>query len=88
MVSTYPKGWVALFINSILSHTHRDHRSHELQTCVFSAQWYHCTNPTVYPQPELFKPERWLVDDADALHAMNRHLVVFSNGSRNCIGQK
>ncbi|KAK7740125.1 hypothetical protein SLS63_001325 [Diaporthe eres] len=57
------------------------------RTCVFSAQWYHCTNPSVYPQPELFKPERWLIDDADALHAMNRHLVVFSSGSRNCIGQ-
>lgn len=56
-------------------------------TCVWSAQWYYCTDPTAYSQPELFKPERWLVDDANALHAMNQHLVVFSNGSRNCIGQ-
>ncbi|KAJ0125007.1 benzoate 4-monooxygenase cytochrome p450 [Diaporthe amygdali] len=50
-------------------------------------QWYYCRDPNVYYEPELFEPKRWLVDDANALHAMNRNLVVFSNGSRNCIGQ-
>ncbi|KAK2607306.1 hypothetical protein N8I77_005990 [Diaporthe amygdali] len=56
-------------------------------TTVFSPQWYYCRDPSVYYEPELFEPKRWLVDDANALHAMNRNLVVFSNGSRNCIGQ-
>ncbi|KAL1860629.1 hypothetical protein Daus18300_009119 [Diaporthe australafricana] len=56
-------------------------------TGVFSAQWYYCRDPNVYYQPQLLQPGRWLVDDANALHAMNRNLVVFSAGSRNCIGQ-
>ncbi|KAL2041006.1 hypothetical protein N7G274_006464 [Stereocaulon virgatum] len=40
-------------------------------------------DPTVYPKPFEFLPERWL-GDADPL--MSRNLVPFSRGSRACLG--
>ncbi|KAH8778800.1 cytochrome P450 [Diaporthe sp. PMI_573] len=90
VVSIYPKEKVALTLlkeNPILSPA-QEMDAHVLYRLAFGAPSGNCTDPTIYSQPELFKPERWLVDDAVALHAMNRHFVVFSNGSRNCIGQK
>jgi cytochrome P450 len=40
------------------------------------------TDSTVYPDPFVFQPERWL----NASPQMHRNLVPFSRGSRNCIG--
>ncbi|KAF1963154.1 cytochrome P450 [Byssothecium circinans] len=37
----------------------------------------------VYDEPFQFKPERWL---SNVTPAMNRNLVPFSKGSRNCLG--
>lgn len=58
------------------------------QTHVTSAQKFYCYDPTVFPEPDRFDVNRWLVDDTAALSAMNRNLVVFSTGTRSCIGQK
>jgi len=40
-------------------------------------------HPTLFPDPETFKPERWLGPDAAGLE---RYLVNFSKGTRNCLG--
>ncbi|GES60363.1 cytochrome P450 [Aspergillus terreus] len=40
-------------------------------------------NPNLFPDPEAFKPERWLGDQGKAL---DRWQVAFSKGSRQCVG--
>ncbi|KAK1818116.1 hypothetical protein LTR12_007523 [Friedmanniomyces endolithicus] len=40
-------------------------------------------HPTLFPDPETFSPERWLGPDAAKLE---RYLVNFSKGTRNCLG--
>jgi cytochrome P450 len=41
-------------------------------------------DPTVFPDPESFRPERWLGDDAKELQAA---FITFSAGARGCIGR-
>lgn len=43
------------------------------------------SDPSVYPEPKKFQPERWL---GDIDPAMNRNYVPFCRGSRNCLGMK
>ncbi|KAK0357392.1 hypothetical protein LTR59_009954 [Friedmanniomyces endolithicus] len=40
-------------------------------------------HPSLFPDPETFNPERWLDPDAAKLE---RYLVNFSKGTRNCLG--
>lgn len=53
-------------------------------TCVGVSHYTVHMNPTLFPQPELFRPERWLADD----RALDKWLVSFSKGSRGCLGIK
>ncbi|KAM0547574.1 hypothetical protein ACHAPJ_010318 [Fusarium lateritium] len=39
------------------------------------------------PDPEAFRPERWLDSDKDKLDMMNRHWMPFGLGARTCIGR-
>ncbi|KAK0742081.1 cytochrome P450 [Apiosordaria backusii] len=39
-------------------------------------------DPTVFPEPHIFKPERWLGSDKK----LDRYLVPFGKGSRSCLG--
>lgn len=41
-------------------------------------------DPKVFPDPEQFKPERWLGEDAKELQAA---FISFSTGARGCIGR-
>lgn len=41
------------------------------------------TDPSLFPNPESFNPQRWL--DSDDLH-LDRYLVNFSKGTRACVG--
>ncbi|ORX63930.1 cytochrome P450, partial [Basidiobolus meristosporus CBS 931.73] len=41
-------------------------------------------DPHVFPDPEAFQPDRWLVEDT---LLMKRYLIPFSYGSRACIGR-
>lgn len=41
-------------------------------------------NPAIYPEPETFKPERWLEEDTSMQY---KYFNLFSQGQRNCIGQ-
>lgn len=45
-------------------------------------------NEKVFPEPRSFKPERWLLEDGRPSHALEKHLIPFSRGSRQCIGMK
>ncbi len=40
-------------------------------------------DPKIWPQPSVFKPERWLQDG----QRLEKYLVPFSKGTRNCAGQ-
>lgn len=42
-------------------------------------------NPDVFPEPEMFNPDRWLPLDTEGKR-LNKYLVPFSKGSRQCVG--
>jgi cytochrome P450 len=58
-------------------------------TVVATQAWSAHRDPTVFPAPETFLPERWLetADNTEQLEAMNRHMMPFGAGSRVCGGQ-
>ncbi|EXJ84137.1 hypothetical protein A1O3_04804 [Capronia epimyces CBS 606.96] len=39
-------------------------------------------NPAIFPEPEKFRPERWL----DSGRSLEKYQVAFSKGSRQCLG--
>lgn len=43
-------------------------------------------NPSVFPEPERWRPERWLDSGAEARKEMQKWFWVFGSGSRMCIG--
>jgi cytochrome P450 len=59
------------------------------KTLVATQAWSAHRNPSVFPSPESFLPERWLetADNREQLEAMNRHMMPFGTGSRVCGGQ-
>ena len=42
-------------------------------------------NPEIFPDPHTFKPERWLPIESEG-QRLQKYLVSFSKGSRNCAG--
>jgi cytochrome P450 len=42
-------------------------------------------NPTIFPEPREFRPERWLKENTK--ERLDRYLAPFSRGTRACIGQ-
>ncbi|CAJ2500445.1 Uu.00g032980.m01.CDS01 [Anthostomella pinea] len=42
-------------------------------------------DPAIFPNPKVFNPERW-VGEAEARQRLERYLVVFSKGTRGCLG--
>ncbi|KAI9596188.1 cytochrome P450 [Syncephalis fuscata] len=55
-------------------------------TTVFSSFNALHLNEHVFPDPDVFKPERWLTSP-DQLAIMKQHFVPFSMGPRACIGR-
>lgn len=45
--------------------------------------YFQHTDPSIFPHPHSFVPDRWL---SDVTPQMTRSLVPFARGSRNCIG--
>ncbi|KAL2151657.1 hypothetical protein VTH82DRAFT_6755 [Thermothelomyces myriococcoides] len=43
-------------------------------------------DPELFPDPDDFKPERWLVD-GQPNHKLQKFLIAFGKGSRSCVGE-
>ncbi len=55
-------------------------------TMVIPSFWNSLHDPSVYPQPDEFRPERWL-EGPDSPAQMNpKNFLVFGSGPHNCIG--
>ncbi|KAF9003841.1 cytochrome P450 [Hymenopellis radicata] len=52
-------------------------------TIVGVGQPFVLKNPDIFPDPETFKPERWMQPDSQKL---DKYLVAFSKGPRSCLG--
>lgn len=46
------------------------------------------THPELFPDPHVFRPERWLDENGKRHHDLDRYILSFSRGSRQCIGIK
>ena len=44
------------------------------------------TNPSIFPDPHSFRPERWLHDPDSSNQRLDHYLTSFSRGTRNCVG--
>jgi cytochrome P450 len=42
---------------------------------------------TIFPEPDVFRPERWLTTDVDRLAQMNRAFFAFGAGAHTCSGK-
>lgn len=54
-------------------------------TSMSTSSYFVHRNPTLFPGPSEFVPERWL--KSDGTRAQDRYLVAFGKGTRNCVGQ-
>jgi cytochrome P450 len=45
-------------------------------------------DPSIFPNPLVFVPDRWLREDGTYNVTMEQHLMSFSKGQRSCIGVK
>ncbi|KZL77279.1 cytochrome p450 [Colletotrichum incanum] len=52
-------------------------------TPIGMSAWYMHTDPAVYDDPMVYRPERWL---ENLTPEMNRNYVPFAKGSRRCLG--
>ena len=43
-------------------------------------------NPTIFPEPNKFKPERWLQGSEEKKAALEQYFVPFGKGGRACQG--
>lgn len=49
--------------------------------------WVTQHDPSIFPEPESFIPERWLEASDDQLRKMDQAFFAFGAGSRTCIGR-
>lgn len=49
--------------------------------------WTIHRDPDVYPEPQIFKPERWLVESDEEMQRLRSCWYPFSTGTRGCIGK-
>jgi cytochrome P450 len=45
-------------------------------------------NEKVFPEPHVFRPERWIDSSEEELAKMKLHFAPFSVGPRACLGRK
>lgn len=43
-------------------------------------------NPTIFPSPKTFIPDRWLDRDDKPNNRLQKYITPFSRGSRQCVG--
>ena len=54
---------------------------------IIGASPYLLNHPDVFPDPHIFRPERWIEAKARGEY-LDKYLVTFSKGSRACLGIK
>lgn len=54
-------------------------------TPVSTSSYFVHHNAEIFPQPSKFIPERWIQDNDT--HSLDRYLVAYGKGTRNCVGQ-
>ncbi|RGP67090.1 cytochrome p450 [Fusarium sporotrichioides] len=54
-------------------------------TPVSQSTYFMHTDPKIFPEPEKFKPERW-IEAAEKKIPLKKYITNFSQGSRQCIG--
>lgn len=57
------------------------------KTPVSETSYFILTNPKLFPDPFAFRPERWL-KDGQYNRSLDKYLVNFGRGSRQCLGMK
>jgi cytochrome P450 len=57
-------------------------------TVVMANQYMFNRWDRIWDEPDKFKPERWLTNDAEKLQEMKRSFHPFSIGARSCIGRE
>lgn len=57
-------------------------------TVVGTLGWSVHRDPQIFPDPLVFKPERWLESTEEELVRMKQNILTFGLGSRSCIGQR
>jgi cytochrome P450 len=45
-------------------------------------------NPSLFPNPQAFEPERWLDAQGRRRKDLDKYILSFSKGSRQCLGMK
>ena len=55
-------------------------------TIVGMSSWMMHRDERIWPEPEKFKPERWL--EPSEAKRLDKYLVAFTKGSRQCIGMQ
>jgi cytochrome P450 len=59
------------------------------KTPISSTAYFILMNSTIFPNPQEFRPERWIDAAAKFDHALEKkYLVNFGRGSRQCLGMK
>lgn len=57
-------------------------------TVVATQAWSMHRDPSVFPSPDTFLPDRWLDVDAPKLAKMTQYMMPFGTGSRICGGMQ
>lgn len=57
------------------------------QTPLSSTNYWVHMDETIFPDPATFSPERWLEAEREGF-PLQKYMVSFSKGSRQCVGQK
>lgn len=53
---------------------------------VSMTSWYVATDPNIFPEPKRFEPQRWITADGKKNVDMEKWMVAFGKGPRQCAG--
>ena len=60
--------------------------SNLVQTPISSTPYITLMSPIVFPHPEEFLPERWLLENGEYNRGLEKYMVGWGKGPRQCIG--